>query len=63
MINTQVHIVSIVYVYLYANSVGSITGFVQLGDINSHFETLERQLDDQLEPLANSMLFFCPGVV
>ena len=57
MINTQVYIVCIVYVCLEANSVGSIIGFVQLGDINSHFAALENQLDnDQLEPLANSML-------
>ena len=45
------------YVYLYANAVGSITGFVQLGDINSHFATLEHQLDgDQFQSVANSML-------
>ena len=30
MINTQVYIICIVYVCLEANSVGSITGFVQL---------------------------------
>ena len=44
--------------YLEANFVGSITGFVQLDDINSHFAALEHQLDNdhQLEPLANSML-------
>ena len=43
---------------LYTNSVGSITGFVQLGDINSHLASLERQLDDDQLPeqLANSML-------
>ena len=55
---THTHIVFTVCVCLYTNSVGSITGFVQLGDINSHLASLEHQLDDDQLPeqLANSML-------
>ena len=59
MINTQVtkSIYTCILKFMTLNA-GSVTGFVELGDINFHFSALEKQInsDEGESEVANSML-------